>query len=174
MISAKFGQIRTIRFEVITSFVNFNRRPVDIDLRFSKFSFYRRIMSEVPYEAWNKIWWQSDLSILPELFKFVLKLKIQHGVGGHLVFHISFLASIVVAVGFILNTKFSEDWPYRSKVIGIIISHLNAWVWWFSIIFGMKKNSKFGLGSDQFSFRCENRFSGLAVPWFMKPHPPKN
>ena len=85
MILAKFGPFRTNRFDVIAILVNFNRRPAAI-LDFENLHFWPK----------NRVWGtEAKLGLKFDdnrMYTFgviQLCMKIQDGVGGHLVFRIS-------------------------------------------------------------------------------------
>ena len=107
-------------------------------------------------------------------------LKIQDGVGGHFVFGISGLWAygIDAPMALMLHTKFREDRPTGSKVIGIFVSHWNAWERGFLPPFGVKKffqkfltPKRHLLGPNRFFWRImrENRFSGLGCTLIHEP-----
>jgi hypothetical protein len=109
-----------------------------------------------------------------------LCVKIQDGVGGHLVFGISgFWASGIVAPSaMMLYIKFREDRPYGWKVINILVSHWNAWERGFFPILGVQNffwnfltPERHFLGPNRVFWRIEreNRFSGLGCTLIHEP-----
>ena len=95
MIAAKIYPFLTNRFDVIAILVNFNRRPTAM-LDFAKFHFW-------PY---NRVWGVETRLGLKfydnRMYTFgviQLCMKIQDGVGGHLVFRISVFLSLAPCCG---------------------------------------------------------------------------
>ena len=99
-------------------------------------------------------------------------MKIQDGVGGHLVWRISgfWAYRFVAALGLMLHSKFGEVRPYRSNVISISVSHWNAWErgFWpflgrknFGEIFWPPQRHLLGLNRFFWRIKRQNRFSGL-------------
>jgi len=176
MIPVKFGPFQTNRFDVIAILVNFNRRPAAI-LDFAKFHFWPH--SHV-CGAEAKLGLKFNDNRICTSRVIQLWIKIQDGVGGHLVFWISgyWAQCLVAALVLMRCAKFCEDRPYRSRVISISVSHWNAWERGFLTILRVKKFSgnfltpqRHLLGPDRFFWRItrQNRFRGLGCTMIHDP-----